>query len=46
MSLKKIDKETAIKLILSELKKGISKASIFQNLSKNYNNSLKSFWAL
>lgn len=44
MSLKKIDKETAIKLILSELKKGISKASIFQNLSKNYNNSLKSFY--
>jgi hypothetical protein len=44
MALKKIDKETAIKLILSDLKKGISKASILQKLSENYNNSQKSFY--
>jgi len=44
MALKKIDKETAIKLILSDLKKGISKMSIIQKLSINYNNSLKSFY--
>lgn len=44
MDLKKIDKETAIKLILSELKKGISKASILQHLSENYKNSEKTFY--
>lgn len=44
MSLKKIDKETAIKLILSQLKKGISKASILENLRNNWKNSKASFY--
>src|SRR3990172_2415211 len=44
MGLKKIDKETAIKLILFDLKKGIDKPTIFQKLSDTYNNSLKSFY--
>jgi len=44
MDKKKIDKETAIKSILSDLKKGIDKPTIFQKLSTTYNNSLKSFY--
>ena len=44
MSTKKMDKETAIKSILSDLKKGIDKKSILQKLTKNYNNSTKSFY--
>jgi len=44
MNKKKIDKATAIKSILSDLKKGIDKPTIFQKLSTAYNNSLKSFY--
>lgn len=44
MGIKKIDKETAIKSILSDLKKGIDKATILQKLTKNYNNSQKTFY--
>lgn len=40
----KIDKATAIKSILSDLKKGVGKPVILQKLSKNYTNSTKSFY--
>jgi len=44
MDKKKIDKETAIKSILSSRKKGIDKATILQKLTRTYKNSLKSFY--
>lgn len=44
MAKAKIDKATAIKSILSDLKKGIDKKSILQKFSKSYTNSTKSFY--
>src|SRR5688572_20186612 len=40
----KIDKNTAIKSILSDLKKGIDKKSILEKLRKKYNFSTASFY--
>lgn len=44
MNKKKIDKETAIKSILSDLKKGIDKKSILENLRKKWNFSTASLY--
>jgi len=44
MTTKKTDKESAIKSILSDLKKGIDKKSILQKLANNYKNSTKTFY--
>lgn len=40
----KIDKETAVKLMLTSLKKGIDKQKILHDFTRNYTNSRKTFY--